>query len=170
MSSSAPPNTRLPSICGMTLLLLLPPFLSFHRLLLLLLLLLPPLIIIPHSALPSADSRFSPGSASFPSFFPLCLPMSHAISFHLLLYIRLLIECVFCVCVLVDAALVVVMTTTAVIMAFQSCWAHRPFFSFLSRGVGCIFFEMASGRPLFPGSTVEDQLQLIFNLLGINLN
>ena len=34
------------------------------------------------------------------------------------------------------------------------------------RGVGCIFFEMASGRPLFPGSTVEDQLQLIFSLLG----
>jgi len=33
-------------------------------------------------------------------------------------------------------------------------------------GVGCIFFEMASGRPLFPGSTVEDQLQLIFSLLG----
>jgi len=36
----------------------------------------------------------------------------------------------------------------------------------LYRGVGCIFFEMASGRPLFPGSTVEDQLQLIFSLLG----
>lgn len=36
-----------------------------------------------------------------------------------------------------------------------------------NRGVGCIFFEMASGRPLFPGSTVEDQLQLIFSLLGI---
>ena len=38
--------------------------------------------------------------------------------------------------------------------------------SFCFRGVGCIFFEMASGRPLFPGSTVEDQLQLIFSLLG----
>lgn len=25
---------------------------------------------------------------------------------------------------------------------------------------------MASGRPLFPGSTVEDQLQLIFSILG----
>ena len=34
------------------------------------------------------------------------------------------------------------------------------------RGVGCIFFEMASGRPLFPGSTVDDQLQLNFSLLG----
>ncbi|KAG1685942.1 Cyclin-dependent kinase 16 [Nymphon striatum] len=33
-------------------------------------------------------------------------------------------------------------------------------------GVGCIFFEMASGRPLFPGSTVEDQLHLIFKSLG----
>uniref|UniRef100_A0A8C6PNX1 cyclin-dependent kinase n=1 Tax=Nothobranchius furzeri TaxID=105023 RepID=A0A8C6PNX1_NOTFU len=34
------------------------------------------------------------------------------------------------------------------------------------RGVGCIFFEMAAGRPLFPGSTVEDELHLIFRLLG----
>lgn len=33
-------------------------------------------------------------------------------------------------------------------------------------GVGCIFFEMASGQPLFPGSTVEDQLKLIFRTLG----
>lgn len=33
-------------------------------------------------------------------------------------------------------------------------------------GVGCIFFEMASGRPLFPGSTVEDELHLIFKILG----
>ncbi|CAG7786988.1 unnamed protein product [Allacma fusca] len=33
-------------------------------------------------------------------------------------------------------------------------------------GVGCIFCEMASGRPLFPGSTVEDQLKLIFRTLG----
>lgn len=33
-------------------------------------------------------------------------------------------------------------------------------------GVGCIFFEMAAGRPLFPGATVEDELQLIFRTLG----
>lgn len=33
-------------------------------------------------------------------------------------------------------------------------------------GVGCIFFEMASGRPLFPGSVVEDELHLIFRTLG----
>ncbi|XP_061430434.1 cyclin-dependent kinase 16-like isoform X2 [Lethenteron reissneri] len=33
-------------------------------------------------------------------------------------------------------------------------------------GVGCIFFEMAAGRPLFPGSTVEDELLLIFRMLG----
>ena len=32
------------------------------------------------------------------------------------------------------------------------------------RGVGCIFFEMATGRPFFPGSTVEDQLHLIFKV------
>lgn len=32
---------------------------------------------------------------------------------------------------------------------------------------GCIFAEMASGgQPLFPGSSAEDQLDLIFRLLG----
>jgi serine/threonine protein kinase len=35
-----------------------------------------------------------------------------------------------------------------------------------SRGVGCIFYEMACGRPLFPGSTVEEELDLIFRALG----
>ena len=34
-------------------------------------------------------------------------------------------------------------------------------------GVGCIFYEMASGRPLFPGSTVEDELHLIFKVNNI---
>lgn len=34
------------------------------------------------------------------------------------------------------------------------------------RGVGCIFYEMITGRPLFPGSTVEDELHLIFRILG----
>lgn len=38
--------------------------------------------------------------------------------------------------------------------------------SFLHRGVGCIFYEMATGRPLFPGSTVEEQLHFIFRILG----
>uniref|UniRef100_UPI00398F07DE cyclin-dependent kinase 17-like n=1 Tax=Pristiophorus japonicus TaxID=55135 RepID=UPI00398F07DE len=33
-------------------------------------------------------------------------------------------------------------------------------------GVGCIFYEMGTGRPYFPGSTVEDQLHLIFRILG----
>ncbi|XP_067908475.1 cyclin-dependent kinase 16-like [Heterodontus francisci] len=33
-------------------------------------------------------------------------------------------------------------------------------------GVGCIFYEMGTGRPYFPGSTVEDQLHLIFRTLG----
>jgi cyclin-dependent kinase len=32
--------------------------------------------------------------------------------------------------------------------------------------VGCIFAEMVTGRPLFPGSTDADQLQKIFKLLG----
>lgn len=40
------------------------------------------------------------------------------------------------------------------------------FFVSLSRGVGCIFYEMITGRPLFPGSTVEDELHLIFRILG----
>ena len=34
------------------------------------------------------------------------------------------------------------------------------------RGVGCIQYEMATGRPLFPGSTVKEELHLIFRLLG----
>ncbi|KAJ3586939.1 hypothetical protein NHX12_013330 [Muraenolepis orangiensis] len=34
------------------------------------------------------------------------------------------------------------------------------------KGVGCIFYEMVTGRPLFPGSTVEDELHLIFRILG----
>lgn len=38
----------------------------------------------------------------------------------------------------------------------------------LFRGVGCIFYEMATGRPLFPGSTVEEELHFIFKLLGEN--
>ncbi|PWA20011.1 hypothetical protein CCH79_00016054 [Gambusia affinis] len=38
----------------------------------------------------------------------------------------------------------------------------------IDMGVGCIFYEMAAGRPLFPGSTVEDELHLIFRLLGEN--
>jgi len=32
--------------------------------------------------------------------------------------------------------------------------------------VGCIFGEMASGRPLFPGTSDADQLQRIFKMLG----
>ncbi|KAG2176121.1 hypothetical protein INT43_005354 [Umbelopsis isabellina] len=31
---------------------------------------------------------------------------------------------------------------------------------------GCIFAEMSSGRPLFPGSSISDQLQRIFKVLG----
>ncbi|RXM27847.1 Cyclin-dependent kinase 17 [Acipenser ruthenus] len=37
-------------------------------------------------------------------------------------------------------------------------------------GVGCIFYEMAAGRPLFPGSTVEDELHLIFRLLDLSFS
>ena len=33
-------------------------------------------------------------------------------------------------------------------------------------GVGCIFYEMACGKPLFPGTRVEDELYLIFKTLG----
>ena len=32
--------------------------------------------------------------------------------------------------------------------------------------VGCIFYEMACGRALFPGNKVEEELHLIFKLLG----
>jgi serine/threonine protein kinase len=33
-------------------------------------------------------------------------------------------------------------------------------------GVGCIYYEMVSGKPLFPGSTPDDQLEKIFKILG----
>lgn len=33
-------------------------------------------------------------------------------------------------------------------------------------GVGCIFFEMVAGRTFFPGSSVRQQLYLIFSSLG----
>ncbi|KAJ1357752.1 choline-phosphate cytidylyltransferase [Parelaphostrongylus tenuis] len=33
-------------------------------------------------------------------------------------------------------------------------------------GVGCILFEMVAGRALFPGSTTDEQLGLIFRTLG----
>eukprot|EP00035_Acanthoeca_spectabilis_P007098 m.132452 g.132452 ORF g.132452 m.132452 type:complete len:306 (-) comp13796_c0_seq1:3141-4058(-) len=33
--------------------------------------------------------------------------------------------------------------------------------------VGCIFAEMVSAKPLFSGTTVQDQLELIFNTLGV---
>lgn len=32
--------------------------------------------------------------------------------------------------------------------------------------VGCIFAEMAAGKPLFPGKSIEDQLERIFEVLG----
>lgn len=32
--------------------------------------------------------------------------------------------------------------------------------------VGCIFYEMVSGRPLFPGNKVEEELHFIFRFLG----
>lgn len=47
----------------------------------------------------------------------------------------------------------------------QMCFLTRSAL-FLFRGVGCIFYEMITGRPLFPGSTVEDELHLIFRILG----
>ena len=34
------------------------------------------------------------------------------------------------------------------------------------RGVGCIMFEMATGRPMFPGATVKEELHLVFRLMG----
>ncbi|KAB0394225.1 hypothetical protein E2I00_005917, partial [Balaenoptera physalus] len=37
-------------------------------------------------------------------------------------------------------------------------------------GVGCIHYEMATGRPLFPGSTVKEELHLIFRLLAMILD
>uniref|UniRef100_A0AAQ4QMI5 cyclin-dependent kinase n=1 Tax=Gasterosteus aculeatus aculeatus TaxID=481459 RepID=A0AAQ4QMI5_GASAC len=33
-------------------------------------------------------------------------------------------------------------------------------------GMGCILYEMATGRPMFPGATVKEELHLVFRLLG----
>jgi len=33
-------------------------------------------------------------------------------------------------------------------------------------GVGCVFYEMISGKALFPGSTVDEEITLIFKALG----
>ncbi|KAI5622967.1 cyclin-dependent kinase 18 [Silurus asotus] len=33
-------------------------------------------------------------------------------------------------------------------------------------GVGCILYELATGRPMFPGSTIKEELHLIFRLMG----
>lgn len=41
---------------------------------------------------------------------------------------------------------------------------------FLCRGVGCILYEMATGRPMFPGATVKEELHLIFRLMGKSQN
>jgi serine/threonine protein kinase len=35
-----------------------------------------------------------------------------------------------------------------------------------ARGVGCIFAEMVTGRPLFCGSSDQDQLMKIFKIMG----
>jgi serine/threonine protein kinase len=37
-------------------------------------------------------------------------------------------------------------------------------------GVGCIFAEMVTGKPLFPGQQNDDQLVLIWNILGTPSN
>lgn len=52
----------------------------------------------------------------------------------------------------------------------SSHWRSSPQASlavcFLRRGVGCILYEMATGRPMFPGATVKEELHLIFRLMG----
>ena len=37
-------------------------------------------------------------------------------------------------------------------------------------GVGCIYFEMIAGRPLFPGQEPNDQLERIFKILGLTMS
>lgn len=57
------------------------------------------------------------------------------------------------------------MCSNAVLLVILlECWAR--IFVWIRRGVGCIFHEMSSGRPLFPGSTIEDELRLICSILG----
>jgi serine/threonine protein kinase len=44
--------------------------------------------------------------------------------------------------------------------------SHSPSIVPVCRSVGCIFAEMVNGRPLFPGSSEQDQLVKIFKSLG----
>lgn len=48
----------------------------------------------------------------------------------------------------------------------ELAWTFKLLGCSSSRGVGCILYEMATGRPLFPGATVKEELHLIFRLLG----
>ena len=61
-------------------------------------------------------------------------------------------------------------------MTCQSSTTKIPFFHFPGStdystridmwGVGCILFEMFVHKPMFPGSTSDEQLNLIFQRLG----
>jgi len=64
--------------------------------------------------------------------------------------------------ILQDVACVIICILYLCVL-FQTCVA---LLFCVYRGVGCIFYEMGSGHALFPGSSVDEQLQLIFKMLG----
>lgn len=56
---------------------------------------------------------------------------------------------------------------SATVLIPEDClFFYPPCHLFNSRGVGCILYEMATGRPMFPGATVKEELHLIFRLMG----
>ena len=73
-----------------------------------------------------------------------------------------------CVCTHVCASVHVMcvhvcMYTCVCICACDVCACVSPACS-VPRGVGCIFYEMSIGKPMFPGSSVEEELELIWKV------
>ena len=58
----------------------------------------------------------------------------------------------------------VIRVNTSIVKFYFLLKLCENWISFSFRGVGCIFYEMVAGRPMFPGSTAENELTLIFKV------
>ena len=68
-----------------------------------------------------------------------------------------------CVCACVLLHMHVFKCACACIHVWLSCLP-------LHRGVGCIFYEMGIGKPMFPGASVEEELELIWKVFSMTLS